>query len=39
MANGGDFAHLPPDMHAIAQLDAEARVAHIRAEVGSSTLR
>jgi type II secretory pathway predicted ATPase ExeA len=32
MANGGDFAHLPPDMHAIAQLDAEARVAHIRAE-------
>jgi ATP-dependent protease HslVU (ClpYQ) ATPase subunit len=27
-----EFAHLPPDVRPIAALDAEARIAHIRAE-------
>ncbi len=28
----GTFAHLPPDIQQIAHLDADARIAHIRAE-------
>ena len=32
MAAQSDFAHLPEDVRSLAQLDAEVRIAHIRAE-------
>jgi hypothetical protein len=32
VAADAEFAHLPADVRPLAQLDAEARIAHIRAE-------